>query len=49
MDILKTQYNDSLQVRISRQTSSSIERDNFSVMYLSNGGRPNHKFFFKFL
>ena len=30
MDTSKTQYNDSLQVRITRQTGSSIKTHNFS-------------------
>ena len=37
MDISKTQYNDSLQVRVTRKTGSLMERDNFSAMYLLNG------------
>ena len=48
MDISKTQYNDSLQVRVTRQTGSSIERDNFSAMYLSNGDSLNAKFVLHF-
>ena len=48
MDISKTQYNDSLQVRVTRQTGSSIERDNFSAMYLSNDDSLNPKFFLHF-
>ena len=44
MDMSKTQYNDSLQVRVTRQTGSSIERNNFSVMYLWNGDSLNPKF-----
>ena len=49
MDISKTQYNNSLQVRVTRQTASSIERANFSAMYFSNGDSLNAKFFFSFL
>ena len=41
MDISKTQYNNALQVRVTRQTGSSIERDNFSAIYLSNGDSLN--------
>ena len=48
MDILKTQCNDSLQVRATRQTGSSIKRDKFSVMYLSNGNSLNSKCFLHF-
>ena len=32
----KKQNNDSPQVRVSRQSGNSIERANFSAMYLSN-------------
>ena len=35
---------DSLQVRVTRQTGSSIERDNFSAMYLCNGDSLNSEF-----
>ena len=31
----KKEYNDLPQVLVSRQTSNSIERDNFSAMYVS--------------
>ena len=44
----KTQYNNSLQVRVTRQTNSSIESDNFSAMYLSKGDSLNANFFFTF-
>ena len=45
MDISKTQYNDVLQVRATLQTGSSIERDNFPAMYLSNGDSLNLNLF----
>ena len=32
----KKQYSDSPQVRVNHQIDNSIERDNFSAMYLSN-------------
>ena len=48
MDISKTQYNDPLQVPVTRQTGSSIKKDNFSAMYLSNGDSLNPKFFLHF-
>ena len=44
MDISRTQNSYSLQVRVTRQTRSSIERDNFLAMYLSNGDNLNPKF-----
>ena len=48
MDISKTQYNDSLQIRVTRQSGSSIERENFSAMYLSNDDSLNPKIFYIF-
>ena len=45
MDIPKTQYNYLLQVSVTCQTGSSIEKDNFSAMYLSNGDILNPEFF----
>ena len=48
MDVSKTQYNNSLQVHVTRQTGSSIERYNFSAMYLSNGDSLNPQFFLHF-
>ena len=45
MDVSKTLYDDSLQVRVTLQTGSSIERDNFSKIYLSNGDNLNPNFF----
>ena len=48
MDISKTQYNDSLQVRVTHQTGGSIERDNFSAKYLSNGDSLNANIFLHF-
>ena len=39
----KKQYNDSPQVLVSRQAGNSIERDNFSAMYLSNSYSWNCK------
>ena len=44
MDISKTHYNYLLQVRETRQSDSSIERDNLSAKYLSNGDSLNNKF-----
>ena len=41
----KKQYNDSLLVLVSRQTGNSIERDNFSAMYLSENYSWNYTFF----
>ena len=43
----KKQYNDSPQVLVSRQTSNSIERDNFSATYLTNSYIWNYKAFRK--
>ena len=45
-DSIKTQYNNSLQVRVIRQTGSSIERGNFSAMYLSNDDSLSPTFFY---
>ena len=42
---LVKQCNDSPQVLVSRQTGNSIERDNFSAMYLSNCYSWNYKLF----
>ena len=39
----KKQYNDSPQVLVSRRTGNSIQRDNFSAMYLSNRSSWNYK------
>ena len=40
----KKQCNDLPQVLVSRQTGNSIERDNFSAMYLCNGDSLNSEF-----
>ena len=39
----KNQCNDSPQVLVSRQTSNSIERENFSAMYLLSRYSWSHK------
>ena len=41
----KKQYNDSPQILASRQTDNSIERDDFSAMYLSSSYSWNYKLF----
>ena len=43
----KKQYNDSRQVLVSRQIGNSIEKDNFSAMYLSNSYSWNYLNFFE--
>ena len=41
----KKQYNDSPQLLVSCQIGNSIERDNFSAVYLSNSYSWNYKLF----
>ena len=45
----KKQYKNSPQVLVSRQTGNSIERDNFSAMYLLNSYSWNYKLFWNIL